>query len=67
MPCAGPQAGVCTTAYPFELVARGAETVRPATLGKRCWVGGHTTVTPGATLDDNVIVGNPEKIIWTLL
>ncbi|MBH5329508.1 sugar O-acetyltransferase [Eikenella sp. S3360] len=31
-------------------------TTRPVVIGKNCWIGGNTTILPGVTIGDNVVV-----------
>ena len=56
----GPQVGIYTACHPLDPIERnsGVEFAKPIKIGDNCWVGGHSTINPGVTLGDNVVVAS---------
>ena len=54
-----PQVAIYTATHPIESALRnsGRECAKPVTIGNNCWIGGHSTINPGVTLGNNVVVG----------
>ncbi|MEI2565322.1 sugar O-acetyltransferase [Vibrio metoecus] len=55
-----PQVGIYTATHPIDPIQRnsGLEFGKPIRIGNNCWIGGHATINPGVTLDDNVVVAS---------
>ena len=55
----GPNVQIYTATHPLEYKARnsGLEYAKPITIGKNVWVGGNTTICPGVTIGNNVVIG----------
>lgn len=44
--------------HPLDAKERAVwENGRPVTIGKDCWIGGHTTICPGVTIGDRSVIG----------
>ena len=56
----GPQVGIYTASHTLDPIERnsGVEFAKPISLGNNCWIGGHSTINPGVTLGDNVVVAS---------
>ncbi len=54
-----PHVVISAATHPLEAEARaaGVETTAPITLGNNCWLGANSTIIPGVTLGDGVVVG----------
>jgi maltose O-acetyltransferase len=54
-----PNVQIYTATHPIEFKARmsGVEFAKPIVIGNNVWVGGNSTICPGVTLGDNVVVG----------
>jgi maltose O-acetyltransferase len=55
-----PQVGIYTATHPVNATERnnGREFAKPVTIGHNCWIGGHSTINPGVSLGDNVVVAS---------
>ena len=53
-----PQVGIYAATHPVLLEERmtGLEYAKDIVIGNNCWLGGHSTICPGVTLGNNVIV-----------
>ena len=53
-----PMVGLYTATHPLDAKTRtsGLEFGKPITIGDNCWLGANSTVVPGVTLGDNVVV-----------
>jgi maltose O-acetyltransferase len=56
----GPQVGIYTATHPTNAKERnsGKEYAKSIRIGDNCWIGGNSTINPGVTLGDNVIVAS---------
>lgn len=55
----GPKVGLYAVNHPIdpEVRATGLEYGKPITIGDRVWIGGGSTVCPGAVIGSNVVIG----------
>ena len=53
-----PQVGIYTATHPINPKDRisGREFGKPVKIGDNCWIGGHSTILPGVSLGNNVVV-----------
>jgi len=61
----GPQVGIYTATHPIDASERynGLGLGKPITIGDNCWIGGHSTINPGVTLGNNVIVASGAVVV----
>lgn len=61
----GPDCHFYTPHHPIDFVQRrqDVEWELPITIGKDCWIGGGTTICPGVTIGDRVIVGAGSVVV----
>ncbi|MBD0832983.1 sugar O-acetyltransferase [Aestuariibaculum sediminum] len=54
-----PNVQIYTATHPVEYKARnsGKELAKPISIGDNVWIGGNSTICPGVTLGNNVVVG----------
>lgn len=56
-----PQVGIYTATHPVDPKERCEDKIeygKPVTIGDNCWIGGHSTINPGVTLGNNVVVAS---------
>ena len=55
-----PQVGIYTATHPIDPNERnnGIEFGKSITIGDNCWIGGNSTINPGVTLGNNVVVAS---------
>ncbi|MBQ4518305.1 MAG: sugar O-acetyltransferase [Clostridia bacterium] len=55
----GPNVSLYTAGHPIHPATRNStyEYGKPITIGDNCWIGGSTTIVPGVTIGNNVVVG----------
>lgn len=55
-----PQVGIFTATHPIEadIRNRGLGYGKPVKIGDNCWIGAHSTINPGVTLGNNVVVAS---------
>lgn len=53
-----PGVHIYTAQHPLDANERDVwEDCKPVTIGKRCWIGGHSTICPGVTIGDRCVIG----------
>jgi maltose O-acetyltransferase len=53
-----PGVHIYTAQHPVEVEDRRTwEDCKPVTIGEECWIGGHSTILPGVTIGDRVVIG----------
>lgn len=55
----GPNVSIYTACHPIETEPRNQliEWAEPVTIGNNVWIGGSTTILPGVTIGDDVVIG----------
>ena len=55
----GPNVSIFTPCHPLDAPARNRniQWAKPVTIGNSVWIGGDTTILPGVTIGDNVVIG----------
>lgn len=55
----GPNVSIYTACHPLEATMRntGVEWAEPVIIGDNVWIGGSTTILPGVTIGNNVVIG----------
>ncbi|MBD5387188.1 sugar O-acetyltransferase [bacterium] len=55
----GPNVSIYTACHPLDAETRNkiVEWAEPVTIGNSVWIGGSTTILPGVTIGDNVVIG----------
>lgn len=55
----GPNVSIFTACHPLdaELRSRNVQWAKPVTIGHDVWIGGDTTILPGITVGNNVVIG----------
>jgi maltose O-acetyltransferase len=54
-----PNVQIYAATHPIDgnIRMEGLELGAPVTIGKNCWIGGHSVILPGVTIGDNCVVG----------
>lgn len=60
----GPGVHIYTAQHPTNAIERlDWEDCKPVTIGKNCWIGGHSTICPGVTIGDRCVIGAGSVVI----
>ena len=61
----GPNVQIYTPHHPLDYLSRREtkETSYPVTIGEDCWIGGGTTICPGVTIGDRVVIGAGSVVV----
>jgi len=61
----GPGVHIYTASHPLESDKRrsGLEFTKPVSIGNQVWIGGHSTICPGANIGSNVVIGEGSVVL----
>lgn len=61
----GPRVNFYCAIHPMDAFVRNllVEGGKPITVGENCWIGGSTTICPGVTIGDNVVIGAGSVVV----